>query len=34
MDPNGDKLLSDAVAADKSDEWFAKKGLKKEKQGE
>ncbi|XP_038670497.1 glyoxalase domain-containing protein 4 [Scyliorhinus canicula] len=24
MDPNGSKLLDDAIAADKSDEWFAK----------
>jgi len=29
FDPNGDKLLDDAMAADKSDEWFSKKGRKK-----
>lgn len=32
VDPNGDKLLVDAMAADKSDEWFAKKGQEKGKQ--
>jgi lactoylglutathione lyase len=31
VDPDGDKLLEEAIAADKSDEWFAKKGLQKEK---
>ncbi|XP_064613163.1 LOW QUALITY PROTEIN: glyoxalase domain-containing protein 4-like [Liolophura sinensis] len=29
VDPNADKLLDEAVAADKSDEWFAKKGRTK-----
>ncbi|GFS94047.1 glyoxalase domain-containing protein 4 [Nephila pilipes] len=29
VDPNGDKLLKEAIDADKSDEWFAKKGLSK-----
>ncbi|CAL8081727.1 unnamed protein product [Orchesella dallaii] len=28
VDPASDKLLDDAIAADKSDEWFAKKGGK------
>uniref|UniRef100_A0A8C8SJW7 Glyoxalase domain-containing protein 4 n=1 Tax=Pelusios castaneus TaxID=367368 RepID=A0A8C8SJW7_9SAUR len=29
MDPNGNKLLDDAMAADKSDEWFAKRKMQK-----
>ncbi|CAM5104492.1 glyoxalase domain-containing protein 4 isoform X1 [Chelonia mydas] len=29
MDPNGNKLLDDAMAADKSDEWFAKHKMQK-----
>ncbi|XP_025903773.1 glyoxalase domain-containing protein 4 [Nothoprocta perdicaria] len=29
VDPNGDKLLDEAVAADKSDKWFAEKNMKK-----
>lgn len=29
VDPDADKLLDEAVAADKSDEWFAKKGQSK-----
>jgi hypothetical protein len=29
MDPAADGLLSDALAADHSDEWFTKKGLSK-----
>uniref|UniRef100_A0A4X2KPL5 Glyoxalase domain containing 4 n=1 Tax=Vombatus ursinus TaxID=29139 RepID=A0A4X2KPL5_VOMUR len=29
MDPNGNKLLDDAMAADKSDEWFAKHKIQK-----
>ncbi|XP_044528849.1 glyoxalase domain-containing protein 4 isoform X3 [Gracilinanus agilis] len=29
MDPSGDKLLDDAMAADKSDEWFAKHKIQK-----
>lgn len=32
VDPEGDKLLKEAIAADKSDEWFAKKGREKGKQ--
>jgi len=28
VDATADKLLADAIAADKSDEWFAKKGGK------
>ncbi|ODN06483.1 Glyoxalase domain-containing protein 4 [Orchesella cincta] len=31
VDPAGDQLLEDAIAADKSDEWFAKKGGKDSK---
>ncbi|NWX97911.1 GLOD4 protein, partial [Nothoprocta ornata] len=29
VDPNGDKLLDEAMAADKSDKWFAEKNMKK-----
>ncbi|XP_042686139.1 glyoxalase domain-containing protein 4 isoform X2 [Centrocercus urophasianus] len=29
VDPNGDKLLDDAMAADKSDTWFAARNMKK-----
>ncbi|NWR84657.1 GLOD4 protein, partial [Furnarius figulus] len=29
VDPNGDKLLDDAMAADKSDKWFAEHKMKK-----
>jgi len=29
VDPNGDKLLNDAIDGDKSDEWFKKKGREK-----
>lgn len=29
MDPNADKLLQEAMEADKSDEWFAKKNISK-----
>jgi hypothetical protein len=29
MDPEADRLLSDALAADHSDEWYSKKGLSK-----
>ncbi|NXD78499.1 GLOD4 protein, partial [Halcyon senegalensis] len=29
VDPNGDKLLDDAMAADDSDKWFAEKKMKK-----
>ena len=29
VDPEVDKLLNDAIANDKSDEWFAKKGREK-----
>lgn len=29
VDPEADRLLSEAIAADHSDEWFSKKGLKK-----
>ncbi|XP_074869442.1 glyoxalase domain-containing protein 4 isoform X1 [Carettochelys insculpta] len=29
LDPNGNKLLDDAMAADKSDEWFAKHKMQK-----
>ena len=30
VDASADRLLDEAVAADKSDEWFAKKGRSKE----
>ncbi len=30
VDPEGDELLQKAMKEDKSKEWFAKKGLKKE----
>ncbi|GIX99741.1 glyoxalase domain-containing protein 4, partial [Caerostris extrusa] len=30
VDPKGESLLKEALIADKSDEWFAKKGLSKE----
>ena len=30
VDPKGDELLRKAMEEDKSKEWFAKKGLKKE----
>ncbi len=29
VDPEADRLLSEAIAADHSDEWFSKKGLNK-----
>ena len=29
VDPDADKLLDEAIANDKSDEWFAKKGREK-----
>lgn len=29
VDPNGDKLLNDAIEGDKSDDWFKKKGREK-----
>ena len=28
-DPEADRLLNEGVAADKSDDWYAKKGKKK-----